>query len=109
MSARFVNVDRDTPLLFPADLREWIAEDHSARFIIDAIEQLNLSGFKVNDTGSGSERYPPAMMVTPLVYCYATGRMSSRVIEEATYTDVAVIACLAGFPVCRRQRTPGTA
>jgi transposase len=39
---------------------------------------------------SGSEQYPPEMMVMLPVYCYATGRMSSRVIEEATYTDVAV-------------------
>ncbi|MDR2094057.1 MAG: transposase, partial [Treponema sp.] len=59
-------------------------------FVVEAVEQLNLSGFKVNDTGSGSEQYPPEMMVTLLVYCYATGRMSSWVIEKATHTDVAV-------------------
>jgi transposase len=44
----------------------------------------------VNTTGSGSEQYPPEMMVSLLLYCYATGRMSSRVIEEASYSDVAV-------------------
>jgi transposase len=90
MGARFVNVDRDTPLLFPADLREWLPEDHLVHFIIDAVEQLGASGFKVNESGSGSEQYPPEMMVILLLYCYATGRMSSRVIEEATYSDVAV-------------------
>jgi transposase len=90
MSARFFNVDRNTPLLFPEDLREWIAEDHLVHFIVEAIEQLDVRGFKVNATGSGSEQYPPEMMMMVLVYCYATGRMSSRVIEEATYTDVAV-------------------
>jgi transposase len=90
MSVRFVNVDRNTPLLFPADLRKWIAEGHLVHFVVEAIEQLDVSGFKVNETGSGSEQYPPKMMVTPLVYCYATGRMSSRVIEAATHTDVAV-------------------
>jgi transposase len=90
MCTRFVNVDRDTPLLFPADLREWLPEDHLVHFIIDAVEQLGVSGFKVNESGSGSEQYPPAMMVILLLYCYATGRMSSRVIEEATYSDVVV-------------------
>jgi transposase len=90
MSERLVNIDRNTPLLFPEDLREWLPEDHLVHFIIEAVERLDLSGFKVNITGSGSEQYPPAMMVIPLLYCYATGRMSSRVIEEATYTDVAV-------------------
>ena len=85
-----MNVDRNTPLLFPEDLRDWIAEDHLVHFIVEAIEKLDLRAFNVNRSGSGSEQYPPAMMVMLLVYCYATGRMSSRVIEEATYTDVAV-------------------
>jgi transposase len=70
-------------------LREWIAEDHPVHFIVEAVEELDVSGFKVNTTGSGSEQYAPEMMVMLLVYCYATGRMSSRVIEDATYTDVA--------------------
>jgi hypothetical protein len=30
------------------------------------------------------------MMLPPLVYCYATGRFSSREIEAATYGDAAV-------------------
>jgi hypothetical protein len=64
MGARFVNVDRNTPLLFPADLRGWIAEDHLVHFVVEAIEQLDISGFKVNETGSGSEQYPPEMMAT---------------------------------------------
>jgi transposase len=34
--------------------------------------------------------YPPEMMPALLIYCYITKRMSSRVIEEATYSDVAV-------------------
>jgi transposase len=70
-------------------LREWIPEDHLVHFIIEAVEQLDVRGFKVNNSGSGSEQYPPAMMVMLLLYCYATGRMSSRVIEGATYSDVA--------------------
>ncbi|MDR1576192.1 MAG: hypothetical protein LBS37_09330 [Treponema sp.] len=41
MSARFVNVDRNIPLLFPADLREWLPEDHLAHFIIEMVEQLD--------------------------------------------------------------------
>jgi hypothetical protein len=85
MSARFVNVDWNTPLLFPADLREWIFEDHLVHFIIEAAERLDMSGFKVNDTGSGQN--PPDMIVMLPLYRYVTGLMSSRVIEAATYTD----------------------
>jgi transposase len=88
MSARFVYANRNTPLLFPEDLREWLPENHMVHFIAGAVERLNVSKFKVNETGSGSGQYPPAIMV--MVYCYATGRMSSRAIEESTYSDLAV-------------------
>jgi transposase len=47
-------------------------------------------GFKVNKRGSGSEQYPPEMMLALLIYSYVTGRFGSRTIEAATYTDVAL-------------------
>ncbi len=90
MSANFVNIDRDTPMLFPPDLRDWIPEDHIVHFIIDAVETLDLKNFSVNKRGCGSAQYPPEMMLSLLIYCYATGRFSSREIEQATYYDVAI-------------------
>jgi transposase len=90
MSATFVTIDRDTPMLFPPDLRDWLPEDSMVHFIIDAVEMLSLQGFSVNNRGSGSPQYPPEMMLVLLIYCYATGRFSSRAIEQATYYDVAV-------------------
>jgi len=83
-------VDRNTPMLLPVDLREWLPKDHIVHFILDAIETLDLKGFRVNERGTGSEQYPPSVMLSLLVYCYATGRFSSREIETATYGDVAV-------------------
>lgn len=77
-------------MLFPPDLRDWLPEDSMVHFIIDAVEMLDLQGFSVNSRGSGSPQYPPEMMLALLIYCYATGRFSSRVIEQATYYDVAV-------------------
>ena len=71
------------------DLREWLPENHLAHFIVDAVEMLDIQTFKINRSGSGDEQYPPPMMTALLIYCYITRRMSSRVIEEATYTDVA--------------------
>lgn len=90
MAAKFVNVDRDTPMMFPPDLREWVAEDSMVNFIIEAVELLDITGFEVNERGSGSAQYAPKMMLALLIYCYATGRSSSREIEQATYHDVAV-------------------
>jgi transposase len=90
MSAKFINVDRETPMLFPPDLRDWIPENDLVHFVIDAVETLNLSEFSVNHRGSGSPQYPPSMMLALLIYSYATGRFSSREIEQATYLDVAI-------------------
>ena len=54
------------------------------------MEQIPTGHFHVNDRGTGSEQYPPGMMVALLIYCYATGRFGSRRIEAATHSDVAV-------------------
>lgn len=90
MAAKFINIDRDTPMMFPPDLREWLPEDSMVHFIVDAVEMLDLQNFSINHRGSGSAQYPPSMMLTLLIYCYATGRFSSREIELATHHDIAV-------------------
>ncbi len=90
MAAKYITLDRTTPMMFPPDLREWVAEDSMVNFIVEAVEMLDIRGFEVNERGSGSPQYPPKMMLSLLIYCYATGRSSSREIEQATYQDVAV-------------------
>ena len=90
MSARFVNMDRCTPMLLPPDLRDWIPADHPARVLVDLMEHLDYSAAAINHRRSGSEQYPPAMMLALLLYSYSQGVFSSRRIEQATYTDVAV-------------------
>lgn len=77
-------------MLLPPSLRDWVPEDHLVHFVIDAVEQLDLRGARVNERGSGSEQYPPGMMLTLLVYCYATGTFASRRIQQSTFENVAV-------------------
>ena len=90
MPARLVNIDRQTPMFLPCDLREWVPSDHIVHFILDAVEQIPTEHFHINHRGTGSEQYPPGLMLTLLIYCYVTGRFGSRTIEAATYSDVAV-------------------
>jgi transposase len=90
MPARFVNIDRQTPMFLPCELRQWVPEGHIVHFILEAVEQIPTEHFHINHRGTGSEQYPPAMMLALLIYCYATGRFGSRAIEAATYSDVAV-------------------
>jgi len=90
MPARFVDLDRQTPMFLPYDLREWVPAGHIVHVILEAVEQIPTAHFRINHRGSGSEQYPPTMLLALLIYCYATGRFGSRTIEAASYSDVAV-------------------
>lgn len=90
MATRFVLIDRDTPLLLPPTLRDWVPADHLVHFILDAVDALDLRQVKVNTRGTGSEQYPPPMLLGLLIYSYATGTFGSRRIEQSTYDSVPV-------------------
>jgi transposase len=90
MATRFVSIDRQTPLLLPPDLRDWVPADHLAHFVIDAVEALDLREVRVNLRGTGDAQYPPTMLLSLVVYSYATGTFGSRRIEQTTYDNVAV-------------------
>jgi transposase len=109
MAARFVNIDRDTPLLLPPDMRDWVNPDHMVHFVMDAVDALDLGAARVNDRGTGSAQYPPSMMLALLIYSYATGTFSSRRIERQTYENVAVrVLCADTHPdhdsICKFRR-----
>ena len=63
MAERFVGVDRKTPMLLPADLREWVPEEDLVHFVIEAVETLPTGEFVVNERGTGYAQYPPSMML----------------------------------------------
>ena len=86
---RFVTVNRDTAYLLPPSVEDWLPKDHLARFVVDIVDQLDLSGLTRQYRGTGSAAYHPAVMLGLLIYGYATGVYSSRRIEAATYESVA--------------------
>lgn len=90
MATRFVLIDQDTPLLLPPNLRDWVPADHLVHFILDAVDALDLRQVKVNTRGTGSEQYPPHLLLGLLIYSYATGVFGSRRIEQSTYDSVPV-------------------
>src|SRR6266536_3409251 len=91
MPQNFIDCDREQVLLMPPSLREWLPEDHFAWFVLGAVVELDLSAFYAayRDDGHGRAAHDPAMMVGLLLYAYARGRRSSRVIERACVEDVA--------------------
>jgi hypothetical protein len=42
MGARFVNIDRETPMMLPVDLRERVPGNHLVHFVVDAVSVLNI-------------------------------------------------------------------
>ena len=56
-------LDRDTPMLLPASIQEWLPERHMARFVVDIVEQLELGEITSQYGGSGGKQaYHPAML-----------------------------------------------
>ena len=86
---RFVTVDRDTAYLLPPSVDDWLPKDHLARFLVEIVDQLDLSEITRQYRGSGSAAYHPTVMLGLLIYGYATGVYSSRRIEAATYESIA--------------------
>ena len=77
-------------MFLPPSIQEWLPEQHLARFVVEIVEQLELSEITGRYAGSGGQRaYHPAMLVALLFYGYATGVFSSRKLEQATYDSVA--------------------
>src|SRR5919106_5820095 len=95
--APFIPIDRNCPIELPASLEGWLREDHLARFVVDIVEQLDLSAIEQAYSGRGSRAYPPKLMVALLFYGYATGVFSSRKLEQASYELVPFIYSAGGL------------
>lgn len=92
---RFRAIDRDTEFMLPPSVQEWVPQAHLSRYVVEGVEQLDLSDLERAYAGRGSQAYHPAMLLSLLIYGYATGTFSSRKIERATHDSLAYrfIAC----------------
>lgn len=92
----FITTDRKTDYLLPPSLNDWLNEDHLARFVVEVVDQLDISNLTRQYAGRGSKAHHPATLLAILVYGYATGVFSSRKLERATYDSVAFCYIAAG-------------
>jgi transposase len=101
MGESFIACDRGQSFLMPPDVREWLPENHLAWFVLAAVEEMDVEPFSAAYRCDGRSRpaYEPAMMVALLLYAYARGIRSSRVIERACIEDIA-------FGVVAAQQRP---
>jgi transposase len=77
-------------LLLPPDMRQWLPEDDLAYFIMDVVNELDLSAiYQSYDSSKGGQPpFAPKMMTSLLLYAYCVGIPSSRKIEKATYYQI---------------------
>src|SRR6266849_4890046 len=85
MKRRFKTVDYEAALDVSVRLGDCVPPDHLARFVVDTISQLDLSGIYGRYGARGGEPYAPEVLFGLLFYGYATGVFSSRKIERATH------------------------
>jgi transposase len=115
VAPNFIEGRREQGFLLPPDMRDWLAADHLAWFVIDAVAEMELSAFYAayRADGHGRAAYEPSLMVALVLYAFATRQRSSRAIERHCRQDVAyrVIggnlvpdhATIARF-ICRHER-----
>ena len=65
MAQNFLSCDRDQVMLLPPSVADWLPDGHLARFVIETVDQLDLSGIYgcYREDGSGRPAHDPAMMV----------------------------------------------
>lgn len=88
MARRFKKVDYKKALDQTVTIRECLPSDHLARFIVAIIALLDLSAVYACYAAVGGEAYAPEILLGLLLYGYATGVLSSRKIERATYESI---------------------
>src|SRR4051812_13221754 len=91
MGARFIGGDREQAFLMPPLVTDWVPDDHLVWTVLEAVGELDLSGFYAayRVDGHGRPAYEPSMMVALLLYAYTRGNRSSRGIERGCVEDVA--------------------
>ena len=87
---QFITVDYDEALEQTVTVKDFIPEDHLARFVVLMIAQLDLSCIYQQYGALGRPPYAPEILLGLLFYGYATGVFSSRKIEKATYEMIPI-------------------
>ncbi len=88
MSREFKRADYEQTLELKVRLGDCLPPSHLARFVVDCVAQLDLSGLYARYGTRGGAAYAPEMLLGLLFYGYATGVFSSRKMERATHESI---------------------
>jgi transposase len=97
MSRKFKTPNYEATLNQTISLSDALPPNHLARFVVDVIAQLDLSGIYQRYAPTGGEALAPEILLGLLFYGYATGVFSSRKLERATYESIPVRFVAGGW------------
>lgn len=91
MTKTYRDWSSDQAYLFPPSPHDWLPEGDLVYFLLDTVATLDLTPLFAHYERElrGQPPFHPRMMVTLLLYCYATGTRSSRKIMRRCQIDVA--------------------
>jgi transposase len=106
MAHQFRPVDRESGMLLPHNMLDWVPEGHAVRVVIGTVERLmtrDLMARLVPPTEKGSAagpaRYDPVMLLTVWMYAYLRGVLSTRAVEDRCRYDATFrVACGREIP-----------
>jgi transposase len=91
-------VDRDQQFLMPESMRDWLSASDPVWLVISVVAGLDTSRLHAQRRtgGAGRAGYDPDMLLTLLIWAWAHGVRSSRVVERLCQRDVAYRIICAG-------------
>lgn len=96
MINKFKTIDTSKDIIIDHNFNSILPEDSLARFIVDIVNQLDLSSIEEQYSIYGNKAYPPKIILALIFYCYISGIFSSRQIERATKELIPVIYIVHG-------------
>lgn len=101
MAHQFKPVDRDTEMLLPHNMLDWVPVGHAVRVVIDTVEQLGTRDLidrlvppPPKGSAAGPARYDPVMLLAVWMYAYLRGVLSTRAVEDRCRYDATFrVAC----------------
>ena len=106
MARQFKPVDRDTEMLLPHNMLDWVPEGHAVRVVIGTVESVVTADLAARlvppapkGSAAGPARYDPVMLLTVWLYAYLRGVLSTRAVEDRCRYDATFrVACGRAVP-----------
>jgi len=85
----YIPYEPNQPYLLPPDMREWLPANHMVYFLINLLQNTDLSVFDRTPTSRrGRPSYHYQMLCGLLLYAYSQGVTSSRIMERKTTEEI---------------------